>query len=345
MHYHSFRSMDCTSKIIKKCFEKKFALGRTKCEAIITKVFFSLVKNQLKEDLDKCNYITVFSDTSNHKDIKLFTILVRYFHCKKGIQIKFLKMFSITQETAEVLSNKIMECLNEENITEKLIGISADNTNTNFGGRERKGKNNIYTRIMNHIGGKNIFGAGCCCHILNNTIQTAADTLPVSIELIVIKIYSHFHIYTVRCSKLAEICDNANIEYKKILGHARTKWLSLMLSIERLLKLYKALKQYFVQEIDNCPLILKEFFNNPLSEVWLLFIHSEAAIFHNAILKIERSSATIMEVHDVMIDVIDNYKYRLQESFKPLSIQAQLAQLTECDNLLFKKHAEIFYTT
>jgi len=72
MHCHSFRSMDCTSKIIKKCFEKKFALGRTKCEAIITKVFFALVKNQLKEDLDKCNYITVFSDTSNHKDIKLF---------------------------------------------------------------------------------------------------------------------------------------------------------------------------------------------------------------------------------------------------------------------------------
>jgi len=85
-------------------------------------------------------------------------------------------MFSITQKTAEVLSNKIMECLNEENITEKLIGISADNTNTNFGGRERKGKNNIYISIMNHIGGKNIFGAGCCCHILNNTIQTAADT-------------------------------------------------------------------------------------------------------------------------------------------------------------------------
>jgi hypothetical protein len=32
MHNHSFRSMDCTSSLIKKIHDKKFSCARTKCE-------------------------------------------------------------------------------------------------------------------------------------------------------------------------------------------------------------------------------------------------------------------------------------------------------------------------
>src|SRR5882757_2893349 len=33
-HNHSFRSMDCTSKLVKKIYDPKFAMARTKSEAI-----------------------------------------------------------------------------------------------------------------------------------------------------------------------------------------------------------------------------------------------------------------------------------------------------------------------
>lgn len=36
-HNQSFRSMDCTSKLIQKLFEKKFSCARTKAEAIVKK--------------------------------------------------------------------------------------------------------------------------------------------------------------------------------------------------------------------------------------------------------------------------------------------------------------------
>lgn len=37
-HNHSFRSMDCTSQVVKKLFNKKFACARTKSEAIVCNV-------------------------------------------------------------------------------------------------------------------------------------------------------------------------------------------------------------------------------------------------------------------------------------------------------------------
>ena len=37
-HNHSFNSMECTSKVIQKLFEKKIACGKTKTEAIVKNV-------------------------------------------------------------------------------------------------------------------------------------------------------------------------------------------------------------------------------------------------------------------------------------------------------------------
>ena len=43
----SFRSNDCTSKLIKTCFEPKFSCARTKCEAIIVNVFTPNAEKEL----------------------------------------------------------------------------------------------------------------------------------------------------------------------------------------------------------------------------------------------------------------------------------------------------------
>lgn len=38
-HNQSFNSMDCTSQLVRKLYEKKFTCGRTKTKSIITNVF------------------------------------------------------------------------------------------------------------------------------------------------------------------------------------------------------------------------------------------------------------------------------------------------------------------
>lgn len=73
-----------------------------------------------------------------------------------------------------------------------LIAFCADNSNINFIGLARKGTNNVFAKIKNQCGAE-VIGVGCAAHIVNNTIQNKADLLPVDLESIVKKIYSHFY--------------------------------------------------------------------------------------------------------------------------------------------------------
>lgn len=96
---HSFRSMDCTSTLIKQCFEPKFHCARTKCSAIITNVFASYFLNQVLENLKQMNCFTMLTDASNHGDKKIFPVLVRYFDPYNGMLVKLIELESQPGET------------------------------------------------------------------------------------------------------------------------------------------------------------------------------------------------------------------------------------------------------
>jgi len=90
-----------------------------------------------------------------------------------------------------------------------------------------------------------------------------------------------FYIYTVRIENFKEIGEDVEIEYKKLLGHSKTQWLTLIPALERIIKLFKALKLYFMSQ-PKCPTILRSFFMNPCAELWLSFAYSQASTFHKA---------------------------------------------------------------
>lgn len=53
-----------------------------------------------------------------------------------------------------------------------------------------------------------MIGIGYAVHIINIIIQTAADRLPIYIT-VVVKLYSHFYIYTVRVEGFKEFSEEA----------------------------------------------------------------------------------------------------------------------------------------
>ena len=180
-HNHSFRSMDCTSKLLQVAFEPKFTCARTKAEAIILHVFMPYALRTLQSDLEKCSFVSILTDASNHKEVKLFPILVRYIDWDYGVRVKILEFKSLPGETSAIVSNYLTACLDENNLKEKVIGLCADNTNSNFGGADRRGENNVFFKLkqsLNH----DLIGVGCAAHIIHNTIRTAADDFPVDIE-------------------------------------------------------------------------------------------------------------------------------------------------------------------
>ncbi|GAA6099242.1 uncharacterized protein LOC114601727, partial [Tachysurus ichikawai] len=107
----------------------------------------------------------------------------------------------------------------------------------------------------------------CCpAHILNNCVHHGADTLDVDIEHIIFKIYQHFHVYTVRTESLKEYCEFADVEFRALLSHSKTRWLSLFPGIERLLQMYPAVKAFFLSQ-QKPPMHIRKFFEDEFSEI------------------------------------------------------------------------------
>lgn len=150
-HCFSLRSMDCLSKILKKVFDSSFGSARTKTQAIIENVLVKYAKDELFAELEKSSFISVYTDSTNHKDIKVFPLLVRYFSPKNGTQVKLLELENQRCETAEVISDYVMQVLKNHELLEKVIGFCADNTNTNFGGSNRRGINNVFAKLQDSL--------------------------------------------------------------------------------------------------------------------------------------------------------------------------------------------------
>ena len=95
--------------------------------------------------------------------MKLLPILVRYFDENDGICTKLIDFHEIPGETSEIVFSSIISTLQKFNISDKMIALSADNTNANFGGAHRKGTKNVYKLMQNFLERSNLIGLGCSC--------------------------------------------------------------------------------------------------------------------------------------------------------------------------------------
>lgn len=344
---HSFRSNDCSSLIIQACFEKKFRCARTKSQALVVKVLAPMALDELKSQLHETHCITLMTDASNHGSIKLFPVMIRYFLPYEGIKVKILEFREQPGETSDIIVDYLKEVLSLNNLNKKIVAFCGDNTNCNFGGKNRKGSNNVYAKLQKSLE-RQIIGIGCGAHVVHNAIKTAADCLPIDFECIIVKIYSHFYIYTIRVEALKDFCDATHTEYQKMLGYSKTRWLALMPALERVIKMFQPLKNYFLS-IDKCPNILKMFFEDPTSELWLYFLHTQAAAFHKVVLKIEGQNISAVESGRQINLLRESLALKERTIFLPHSVRTISVKLQEIDDTFDQQNintvASEFYKT
>jgi hypothetical protein len=70
------------------------------------------------------------------------------------------------------------------------------------------------------------------------------------------------------------------------LGHSKTRWLSLLPAVQRIIDIFPALKSYF-PSLEKCPASLQNFFENPLSFTLIHFLASQLKTFSHTIKCIE----------------------------------------------------------
>jgi hypothetical protein len=318
-HNHSFRSLDCTSKLISALFEKKFSSARTKSEAMVKNVLAPDTQKELMQELSETSCFTLMIDSSNHGAQKLVPIVVRYFHERSGVNVKVLELDTLPGETSDQLNDYVLSVLNRNDLVEKLVGISADNTNTNFGGAKRKGKNNLFCKLSANTD-KTLVGIGCMAHVVNNCINNAADLLPVDAEVIIVKLFKFFHIYTVRVAELKELCEFIDMEYRNLLSYSNTRWLRLQPALERVLQMFEPLKNYFSSQ-SNPPAVLKSFFEDPDGELWLWFLHNVSSMFNEVVKKMEGDKISATYAANEYLILHKNLVDRKSSCFLPVKVK------------------------
>lgn len=103
-----------------------------------------------------------------------------------------------------------------------------------------------------------------------------------------------------------------------------------MPALERILKMFQPLKSYFLS-IDKCPNILKKFFVDPSSELWLYFMHAQAATFHQTVLKIEGQNVSAIESTKEINRLRDNLALKESSVFLPHAVRNLMVKLQETD--------------
>jgi hypothetical protein len=88
---------------------------------------------------------------------------------------KLLTFVEISDEIADIIFMQVMKATGDYDLETKVIGLSADNINTNFGGMLRRGKENVLTKIKSPLN-RSIIGFGCNEHIIHNCTKTAFDS-------------------------------------------------------------------------------------------------------------------------------------------------------------------------
>ena len=323
-HHNSYRSIDCTSGLLRKIFPdsvtaQKISSAGTKTEAIVNAVIAPHSVEVALEALKEIPYCGVSTDGSNHGAEKIFPLLIQYFDWKNGgLQSKLIEIKSTPNESADTITEYIRETLEKKGIFSKCIAFTGDNCNTNFGGirRPEEGRN-VFAKLKKSLQNESLIGVGCPAHILNNCVHHGADTLDVDIENIIFKIYQHFHIYTVRTENLKEYCEFADVEYRTLLSHSKTRWLSLFPGIERLLQMYPALKAFFLSQ-EKPPMLLKKFFEDEFSEIYLCQMHSLMCIFQTRIKEMERENNSVVEVKKILDKVHTMLHERKTNNFMSL---------------------------
>lgn len=346
-HELSFKTSDCTSKLIKHIYDSRFSSARTKTEAIICNVIAPFIKKGVLTDIADVNFLSVTIDSSNRKNIKLVPVVIRYFNKKVGVAVRLLEFQDLPGETSDILSNYIIKVLEKMGISKKLICFCADNTNLNFGGRVRNGRENIFRKLIASLK-KNIMGIGCIAHILNNCVNKACEMLPIDIEVLIVKVFKHFHIYTTRVTEFQEFCKIADVGFKQLLSHTRTRFLSMLPALERILQLFEALKKYFLEAdiSGKSKEFFVTFFENEENEVYLMFLHGSLQFFHTTIKELESNEMSAAEASLAYSDLLSKLKERKAENFIPYVAKNEYLKLKNRGKINeeeFMTHISAFY--
>ncbi|XP_058881945.1 uncharacterized protein LOC117403636 [Acipenser ruthenus] len=298
---------DHFSPLMKECFKdsdvaQRYGAARTKTTCIINRAIAPYLHDELVKKMRNRPY-TLSTDGSNDTGReKMNPLTVKLFDVDR-VEHMFLDMCITTgtnAATAETIFEKMDSVLKKDNIPwQNCVGLSVDNANVNMGVC-----NSIKSRILSI--NPTVYVHGCPCHIVHNNASAAGthyiELSDFDVEDVVVDIGYWFKASTKRKCRLDEFCVFCDTEYMAVIDHVSTRWLSLETAVVRILQLYRALVSYFKSNIEKQARFkrLRKHFEDPMTEVHLLFYQATLPVFTEFNLLFQRQEPSVYLLHGQM---------------------------------------------
>ena len=303
MHNLPFQAADHLSDLFSSMFPDSkiaadFACKHTKTKAVICDALDPHLKKPVI-DLVKTSPFNLLCDESNERGdaVKLLTILVRVFEPNNGIIVtRHLETVGITDLTADGIFTALEETLQKYQLPfSHVMSFTSDTCNVMKGAR-----GGVIAKLR--VEQPKIIDIYCVCHLVNLCVKAATKTLPLKVDDLLVDIYYHFRNSVKRMASLHDYAEFCSIEYKSVLNHCETRWLSLRRAIQRTLEMWEPLCSYFCSHPDvEKPGKVRTIFrllSDPLTKPWLCFLSNTLAVFDKFNVFFQTSStATIHKLH------------------------------------------------
>lgn len=282
----------------------------------------------LKKSLEKVNFVAIGTDTSNRGNIKMLPIVVRYFSSTEGIQNKMIDLFELGQETGKAVFGKVKSIVESYGLRSKFVVFAGDNCNTNFGGVNRNGTDNIFSRLGNEYSDHELVGVGCCAHLFHKAIEKACHVFQsfFDVEAVVVKIFGYFNHITVRDTRLQQLFSEDGSNEIKLLGYSNTRFIGFKGCISRIIENFDLLKTFFENEKD-APLLILKFFDHQLSKILLVFVRDQCQLFESAIKSVEGDRTSGYEAAKAIHQLLDRIEARKEEQFCSIDFERELDKI------------------
>lgn len=133
-------------------------------------------------------------------------------------------------------------------------------------------------------------------------MKSAVKSLPLKVDEILVDIYYHFHNSVKSIVGLKEYAEFCDVEFKSILKHSETRWLSLTRSLKRTLEMWEPLLSYFTShpDVEKTGKVrsIYGYLSDPSVKLWMLFLQNTLVIFDKFNESFQTSrAATIHRLH------------------------------------------------
>ncbi|CAG5029609.1 unnamed protein product [Parnassius apollo] len=255
-HNIAFQTADHMSDLINGILEDfgvehKIAMKRTKATAVITEVIGESEKSSLDKKLKTEKFSVMPDESTDVSTHKASCIIVRYYDVEEN------KIVSKFWDLCKIFSS------DDEKTAEE------DGCNVMMGGN-----NSVASRLKKNLPG--MFVMKCVCHSAHLCASESCKQLPRRCEDLAREIYSFFKNSSKRQFRLQQFQEFVSASPHKILHPSQTRWLSLVVVVDRLLEQWDALKLFFTDCWLNERLVSTELIfnslNDPFMQLYYLFL-------------------------------------------------------------------------